>query len=177
MQKPIVRILQRYLVPSCFTSIALFLRYRCMVSFKAHVQSTNRITLGKGTVIKPFSVIQTSHGHISLGKTCSVGTSNFISAGDGDIIIGDYMRTGPNVTILGTQRNFRKKDMLIIDQGHTNKGVRIGNDVLIGAGTVILDGCRIGEGAVIGAGSVVNKEVPPYSIVAGVPVRVIGERK
>jgi acetyltransferase-like isoleucine patch superfamily enzyme len=49
--------------------------------------------------------------------------------------------------------------------------------VLIGAGAVILPGCSIGAGAVIGAGSVVTRDVPPYSIVAGVPARVIGQRE
>ena len=177
MQNPIIRILQRYLVPSCFTSIALFLRYRCLVSLKARVQSTNRITFGKSTVVKPFSVFQTGQGIIRVGRTCSIGTSNFISAGDGEVIIGNYTRTGPNVSILGTQRKFRRKDMLIIEQGHSNKGIRIGNDVLIGAGAVILEGSKIGDGTVIGAGSVVNKDIPPYSIVVGVPAKVIGERK
>ncbi|MCB0261480.1 MAG: acyltransferase, partial [Calditrichaeota bacterium] len=45
-----------------------------------------------------------------------------------------------------------------------------------GANVVILPGCHIGEGAVIGAGSVVNRNIPPYAIAAGVPVKVVGER-
>lgn len=177
MQKPIIRILQRYFIPNFVMSIVLFFKYRCIVSFKARVQANGRISFGKGTVVKPFSIFQGGKGNIRLGKTCSVGTSNFFSAGDGDVILGDYVRTGPNVSILGTQRKFRRKDMLIIDQGHANRGVIIGNDVLIGAGAVILEGCKIGEGAVIGAGSVVSRDVPPYSIAVGAPVKVIGERK
>ena len=67
---------------------------------------------------------------------------------------------GPHVTILGSTRNFRKKDIPITKQGYIHKGINIGNDVLIGAGAIILDGCTIGDGAVVGVGSIVTKDVP-----------------
>jgi acetyltransferase-like isoleucine patch superfamily enzyme len=118
----------------------------------------------------------THSGRIRIGANCAVSSFNHISTGDEDLVIGDNVRIGPSVTILGTDRNFQKRGLLIVDQGRSHKGVRIGSDVLIGAGAVILPGCTIGEGAVIGAGSVVNKDIPPYSIVVGVPARVIGER-
>ena len=54
--------------------------------------------------------------------------------------------------------------------------VRVGNDVWIGAGSIILDGVSIGDGAIIAAGAVVNKDVPPYAIVGGVPARIIRYR-
>ena len=62
--------------------------------------------------------------------------------------------------------------------GHPHsKGVtRIGNDVWIGHGALILSGVTVGHGACIGAGAVVSKDVPPYAIVAGVPGRVIRSR-
>jgi acetyltransferase-like isoleucine patch superfamily enzyme len=93
-----------------------------------------------------------------------------------DILVGDYVRLGPHVTILGGSRNFKDKSRLIVEQGSHHKQVTIGNDVLVGAGAVILPGCRIGEGAVIGSLSLVNIDVPSYAIVAGVPAKVIGER-
>lgn len=57
-----------------------------------------------------------------------------------------------------------------------NKKVVIGNDVWIGAHTVILPGVNIGNGAIIGAGAVVTKDVPPYAIVGGVPAKIIRYR-
>lgn len=51
--------------------------------------------------------------------------------------------------------------------------IRIDNDVWIGAGAIIMNGVHLGEGCVIGAGSVVTKDVPPYTIVAGNPARVV----
>ena len=57
-----------------------------------------------------------------------------------------------------------------------NVGIVIGNDVWIGANSVILDGVKIGEGAIIGAGSVVTKDVKSFAIVAGNPARFIKKR-
>ena len=87
------------------------------------------------------------------------------------------MRIGPSVTILGGSRNFETRNVRIMDQGSFHQGVTIGDDVFIGAGAVIMPGCRIGEGVVVGANSVVNKDFPSYAIVAGLPAKIIGERK
>lgn len=176
MLNPIIRISQRYLVPQFVVSAYYSLRYRCLVSSHAKVQLTGNITFGKGTVIKPFAIIQTNTGRILIGKNCAISSFNHIATGEADIIIGDNVRTGPSATIHGTRRNFRRADMLIVDQGHSHKGVTIGDDVLIGANSTIFE-CNIAKGAIIGAGSVVTKDVPPYSIVVGIPAKVIGERE
>jgi acetyltransferase-like isoleucine patch superfamily enzyme len=143
---------------------------------QARIQLSKAITFGKGTVVKAFSIIQTHNGKISFGENCCVQNFNHISTVDADIIIGNNVRLGPNVTILGSGRIYKRKDVPIVNQGYTHKGVRIGDDVLIGAGVVILDGCNISTGAVIGAGSLVDKDVPPYSIVFGSPARVVWKR-
>jgi serine acetyltransferase len=67
---------------------------------------------------------------------------------DADVTIGNNVRLGPNVTILGSGRIFSNKNVPIVEQGYTHKGVTIGDDVLIGAGAIILDGCKISDGAV-----------------------------
>ncbi|MBP1639425.1 MAG: acetyltransferase (isoleucine patch superfamily) [Bacteroidetes bacterium] len=56
------------------------------------------------------------------------------------------------------------------------KTIKIGNDVFIGANVTVLDGITIGDGAVIGAGSVVSKDIPPYAIAVGSPIRIIRYR-
>jgi acetyltransferase-like isoleucine patch superfamily enzyme len=175
--RPIARIAQRYLVPSVVKSIYFYLRYRCMVSPQANVQLSSRISFGPGTVVKPYSVLINHTGRIAIGAHCAISSFNHISTGDADLTLGDYVRLGPNVTIMGAGRNVKGRDTLIVDQGHSHKPTHIGRDVLIGAGAVILAGCSIGAGAVIGAGSVVTGDVPPYAIVAGVPARVIGYRE
>lgn len=171
-----VRIFQRYLIPGLFVSLVYFLKHRCLISSKAIVQFSSRISIGKGTVVKPYSVIQTSGGRITIGSHCAI--NNFVQIGTaaGDVVMGDYVRIGPNVTIMGGRRKFKRKDELIMNQGYTSSGILIGNDVLIGAGAVIFE-CNIGDGAVIGAGSVVTKDVPPYKVVLGAPAKIVAERE
>lgn len=177
LQHPIGRIAQRYLVPRWVISTYYFLKYRCVISARTQVQLSARISFGRGTVVKPFAVIQTQSGRISFGRQCAVSSFDHISTGTRDVIVGNYVRIAPTVTILGGSRNFERRDARVMDQGSTNLGLVIGDDVLIGANVVIMPGCHIGEGAVVGAGSVVTQEVPPYAIVAGVPARVVGMRE
>jgi acetyltransferase-like isoleucine patch superfamily enzyme len=148
-----------------------------MVSMRTKVQLTKYLRFGRGTVVKPYSVIQTNTGKISIGKKCSIGNFNVISTGDALVRIGDFVRMGPHVTILGSLRNYKDARKRIIDQGFSHHGVTIGNDVMIGAGVTILAGSKIGAGVIIGAGSVITKDIEPYAIVAGIPAKVIGKRK
>lgn len=174
---PIIRTLQRHFVPGSVASLYYSLKYRCLVSSRAAVQISDRISFGKGTVVKPFAVIQTQTGRIAIGHHCAISSFDHLSTGTRDLVIGNYVRIAPNVTIMGGSRNFRQRDVLIVDQGSHNPGTVIGDDVLIGANVVILPGCVIGQGAVIGAGSLVNRDIPAYSIVGGVPARVLGQRE
>jgi len=176
-KSPFIRVTQRYLIPNWMAAIYYSLRYRCLISTQARVQLSNRISFGKGTVVKPFAILQTQSGRISIGRDCAIGSFNHISTGKKDIRMGDYVRIGPNVTILGGSRNFERRDMLIIHQGSHHKSVIIGDDVLIGAGCVILPGSILGDGVVIGAGSVVKGEIPAFAIAAGSPARILGERQ
>ncbi len=176
-QNPISRSLQRYLAPAWMVSAYYYFKYGCLVSPRAQVQLSGCISFGKGSVVKPFAVIQTQSGRIRFGRNCAVSSFDHISTGTRDVVIGNHVRLAPSVTILGGSRNFRRRDELIVHQGSTNTGTIIGDDVLIGANAVILPGCHIGEGAVVGAGSVVAAEVPPYAIVAGAPARVVGWRE
>ena len=176
MDSRLVRIVQRYLIPGFLVSLVYYFKHRCLISSKAIVQFTGRIRIGKGTVVKPYAVIQTSGGRITIGNHGSI--NNFVQIGTaaGDVVMGDYVRIGPRVTIMGGRRKFKRKDELIFNQGYTSSGIVIGNDVMIGAGAIIIE-CAIGDGAVIGAGSVVTKDVPPYSVVLGTPAKIVAERE
>lgn len=177
MLNPFVRIGQRYLVPRWLASTYFYFRDGALVSRHARVQLTRHISFGRGTVVKPFVVIQTHTGRISFGRGCAVSSFDHLSTGDGPIRIGDSVRIAPNVTIVGGTKEVHDRTTRIEEQGvAAEQGVEIGDDVLIGAGSVILPGCRIGKGAVVGAGSVVKGEVAEYAIVAGAPARQIGQR-
>jgi acetyltransferase-like isoleucine patch superfamily enzyme len=171
------RLFQRYFVPSILVTLYYFIRYRCLISPSSKVQLSGSISFGKGTVVKPYAVIQNGSGIIRIGKKCSVNNFVHISNGTGSIILGDYVRIGPHVTILSSSRNFRQKDLIILEQGFSDENTVIEDDVLIASGAIILKGVRIGKGAVIGAGSVVTKHVPPYTIAVGTPAVAIGHRE
>lgn len=171
------RIVQRHLVPGFISTFYYLLRSRCFVNPKAQVQLTRRIRIGRGTVVKAFAVVQQSNnGVVEIGRDCAIGNFNHISASDGGLRIGDHVRMGPNVTILGMSNVTSRRDRLIVDQGYTSQGIDIGNDVFLAAGCTVLDGVTIGEGAVVGTGSIVRKDVAPYDIVFGAPAKKIFAR-
>ncbi len=102
---------------------------------------------------------------------------NLTLVDDTDIYVGDSVMFGPNVTVATAGHPVDPELRRKVAQ--FNIPVRIGNNVWIGAGTVILPGVTIGDDSVIGAGSVVTKDIPPGVVAVGNPCRVlreIGER-
>jgi len=112
---------------------------------------------------------------LKLGKRVSVGVGTVMVA-HGSIEIGNAVMIGPLCYIIAGTHVHDRVDIPMLDQGHRGHGIRIEDDVWIGAGVVILDKVRIHKGAIIGAGAVVTRDVPPMAIVAGVPARVKRER-
>ena len=84
---------------------------------------------------------------------------------------------GHGVTIMTNSHNYNRIDISMKSQNVRHKKVNIGDDVWIGAKSTILMGVNVGKGAIIGANSVVTKNIPEYSIVGGVPAKVISVRK
>ena len=84
---------------------------------------------------------------------------------------------GPNVTILTHTHNIERTDIPMGQQGMRGAEVVIGNDVWIGMRVIIMPGVKVGDGAVIGAGAVVTKDVPAFTVVGGVPAKIIKYRK
>jgi acetyltransferase-like isoleucine patch superfamily enzyme len=113
------------------------------------------IIISEGVFVGPYCVIQSSKG-----TTLQIGTNTMIAG---------------NTFIVPSNHGF-EGTIPICKQPVSSKGIIIHNDVWIGAGVVIVDGVNIGEGAVIGAGSIVTKDIPPFSIAAGNPARVIKRR-
>ena len=111
---------------------------------------------------------------ISVGKRTSINHGSTIIA-TGGVTIGNGVRIAPYVSILSNDHAI-EPDKWIVDQGFILGKVIIEDDVWIGTQVVICKGVKIGKGSVIGAGAVVTKDVPPYSIAAGVPCKVIKKR-
>lgn len=125
--------------------------------------------------ISPYVILDGAK-NISIGNRCRINRGVHIN-GHGGITIGNYILIGMNVVILTANHNFDKLDIPIYCQDSTANKVDIGDDVWLGANSIILPGVSIGRGCVVGAGSVVTKNIPEYSIAVGNPAKVIKTRK
>lgn len=112
---------------------------------------------------------------VSLGDYSGIGVNAKIY---GSCTIGDHVMMGEDVTVITRNHRHDSLDAPMMQQGfEEEKPVHIGNDVWIGDRATILPGVNIGDGSIIGAGSVVTHDVPAFSIVAGVPAKVISLRE
>jgi bifunctional N-acetylglucosamine-1-phosphate-uridyltransferase/glucosamine-1-phosphate-acetyltransferase GlmU-like protein len=151
----------------------------------AHIDalSYNGISLGNEVSIGMYTVIVcTGSMFEDLGVGFKVGDrvgvgSHGIWGCKGGIEIGDDTIIGNYVTAHSENHNFDDKNIPIRDQGVNNKGIIIGKGCWIGAKSTILDGAVIGDGCVVAAGSVVRGEFPPFSIIGGVPARILKMRE
>ncbi|RYY30708.1 MAG: acyltransferase [Sphingobacteriaceae bacterium] len=143
--------------------------------------SANGIVLGDHVSIARDSIMFCTGVIAQKGTGITIGHRTGISArayigGQGGVTIGNDVIMGPNVQIFSENHNFNDLDLTIREQGVTRDAVVIGNNCWLGAGCTILAGVTIGDGCVIAAGSVVTKVMPPNSVVAGVPAKVIRNR-
>lgn len=112
---------------------------------------------------------------LEIGDDVQIGPGCYISA-EGGIFVGNYVLIGANVNILSSSYEYRETEIPVRWQGMVYGKVTIEDDVVIGAGSVILKDVSIGRGAIIAAGSVVINDIPDYGVVAGNPARVIKYR-
>lgn len=134
------------------------------------------ISLGPGTVVHRGAMLLPYGGFIRLGKRCRVNPYSVLY-GHGGLTVGDYVRIAAHCVIVPSNHGIALDGGLIADQPLTKRGVRIGNDVWLGAGVRVLDGAVIGDGCVVAAGAVVRGELGPNGIYAGVPARLVRMRE
>jgi acetyltransferase-like isoleucine patch superfamily enzyme len=139
------------------------------------VNGGGSISIGRNCEIHPFSMLLTYGGDVHLGDNCSVNPFTIIY-GCGGAYIGNNVRIAAHVMIVPENHNPGTDATPLPLSGKTRKGIRIEDNVWIGAGAKILDGVSIGRNAVIGAGSVVTRSVPENATAVGVPARVLTTR-
>lgn len=175
-----------------------FLGRRCRIRHKSHIHFGRTINIGdnvhinglskeglrignnvsilSNTIIEGTGVIRNLGIGMEIGNNVGIAQNCFIQI-RGKVIIGNDVIFGPNVSVFSENHNFLDTEKPIRDQGETRIGVVIENGVWIGSGAIILDGVTVGNNSIIASGSVVNKNVAPYSIVGGVPAKLIKSRK
>ncbi|MGC1478859.1 MAG: DapH/DapD/GlmU-related protein [Chthoniobacterales bacterium] len=141
-------------------------------SFVAESAFVDRgVKIGSHSAIAAGAVLRE---RVTLGDHCTVNAYTQIA---GTVTIGSHVRIAAHVAIYGMNHGFEDLDRPICQQPLTYRGIRIEDDVWIGANAVVLDGVTIRAHSVIGAGSVVTRDVPAHSVVAGNPARVIRDRR
>jgi acetyltransferase-like isoleucine patch superfamily enzyme len=115
--------------------------------------------------------------NISIGCNVSIGPDNRLWASpNAKLMIGDNVLLGPNVVIVTSNHGSAIRDVPIVDQPWEERDVHIGAGSWLGANVVVLPGITIGEHSIVAAGAVVTKDVAPYSVVGGIPAKLITMR-
>ena len=150
-------------------------RYRLLNSLKAFFLMRMGARIGKRAVFYPGVWIAPGR-NLVMGDDVDLALDVLITT-SGGVKIGDRTLIGYRAQIISANHIIPDKKGRIFGSGHDKKQVIIGSDVWVGANSMIMPGVVIGDGAIIAAGSVVTKNVPEYTIVGGVPAKVIQQRK
>lgn len=188
--------LRRKPAPSMIVALILSIKYKCRVSWSADIHFPWNLKIGKDASIGKCLIIATGNG-VNIGNNVSIGYGSVLDALGGHISIDEFSSLGPYVvaygqgglrvgrynmvashaTIVASSHVYSSVDIPIKMQGTSASGVATADDVWIGANVVIQDGVKLGRGVIVGSGAVVRSSFPEFSIIAGVPAKIICTRK
>lgn len=157
----------------------LFIIYRkVMRRVKMLILRRAFASVGRNFVFCPDDLF--SYETIHIGDDVFIGSGAKFSASESSISIGDKVMFGPGVTIMGGDHNTSVIGRYMSDikdkRPQDDMPVVIEKDVWVAANAIILKGVTIGRGSIVAAGAIVTKSMPPYSIIGGIPAKVIKPR-
>ena len=138
------------------------------------IEIGERTIVMHGAILHVYNFRHMAQSRIVIGHDSLIGEYTVIR-GQGGVTIGNRVYTSPFSQIIAVNHVFSDPTRSFVEQGITAEGIVIEDDVWIGAGAIITDGVRIGRGAVVAAGAVVTDDVPPHTVVGGVPARTLKE--
>ena len=136
------------------------------------IEIGSRTIVMHGAILHVYNFRDMPQSGIKIGSDSLIGEYSVIR-GQGGVQIGDRVYTSPFTQIIAVNHVFDDPNRPFVEQGITAEGIVIEDDVWLGAGAIITDGVRVGKGAVVAAGAVVTKDVPPHTVVGGVPAKPI----
>jgi acetyltransferase-like isoleucine patch superfamily enzyme len=147
---------------------------------RASIYGVENISIGNNVRIDDFTLIVAVNGYIEIGSYVQICSHCFLGC-NGGVVLDDFVVVSPGTRIFSACDDYSGKKLTGISVPREYTGGLLGKvmlkkHVIIGANSVILPCCSIGEGASIGALSLVNKDLDPWGMYAGVPVRRIKDR-
>lgn len=140
--------------------------------------ASEKIQIGSGSRIGAYSLV-TCTSHLSkYGKGLKIGENSAIGrfsefGAAGGIEIGDNVIMGSYISFHSENHNYEDKLRLIREQGVTSNGIKLGNNIWVGAKVTFLDGSQVGDNSVVAAGAVVRGVFPNNVIIGGVPAIIL----
>lgn len=134
------------------------------------------VEISRGTAVKERALVSAINARCIIGLRCAIGADAELRAVGADILVGDHVRIAAEVVIMTRDHVFDQGggQVPIMDQGYVHKPVTIGAMSWIGRRAILLPGVTLGRNVIVAAGAVVTKDVPDFTIVGGVPAKVIG---
>jgi acetyltransferase-like isoleucine patch superfamily enzyme len=160
----------------------------------------HKISIGDNVVIDDGCCLDakgSDNKGISIANGVFVGRNTILSCKNGDIIVDDSANLGFNCEIFSASRVrvgksvlmaaytylvggdhlYDRVDIPVLEQGRTARGIEVDDHVWLGAHVVVTDGSRVGRDAIVGAGAVVVGEIPAFAVAAGIPAKVLRDRR
>ena len=139
--------------------------------------TTNRgISIKRGVFIGRNTILSCKNGDIVLDEDANVGFNVEVFSA-ATVRVGKKVLIAAYTYLVGGDHLYDRVDVPVLEQGRTARGIDVGDNVWLGAHVVVADGVRIGRDAVVGAGAVVTSDVPEFHVAAGVPARVLRDRR
>jgi len=136
------------------------------------------IELGKNVSIMKNSYIYAhNEGSLRIGNNFTLNTNSQLGASFGKITIGNDCAIASNCVLRASNHTFNNPDISFRNQGHTYGEIFLEDDVWISSNCVVTANTSIARSSIVGAGSVVTKDIEAYSVVGGVPAKLIRKRK
>ena len=140
--------------------------------------AANKLIFGDNVKIGAFSSISCTSHMSKFGKGFKIGNNSGIGrftefGSSGGIEIGEDVIMGSYISFHSENHNFDDITKPIREQGVTSKGIKLGNNIWVGAKVTFLDGCVVGDNSVIAAGAVVKGSFPKNVVIAGIPAKII----
>lgn len=167
-------LMSNYKIFYIIQGILKYMPFRLGVWLRRVIYKTFFGGFGKNVIIHD-NVLFKFPSEIYLGDNIQIAQDT-IFVGKSGLRIGNDVMIGAGTKIITSSHNFERKDISMREQGLSFKPVVINEDIWFGFNVIVLGGVQIGKGTIVGANSLVNKNIDEYSIVAGIPAKLISKR-